>query len=122
MSGTPRKIPLRSFFPEGGEGLLPGPGHDGGARYLVLWTRDDEPTDWLAAGEAMSSALLETTAAGLAVSPMTDVVEVPASRALLHRLLDNLGEAQAALRIGVPATDDSAPDTPRRPAGEVIER
>jgi len=121
VPATPRKIPLRSFYPEGGESLLPGPGHDGGARYLVLWTSEDAPVDWLAAGEATSAALLETTAAGLAVSPMTDVVEVPASRALLHRLLDNLGEAQIALRIGVPATADAAPETPRRSAGEVID-
>jgi len=116
----PRTIPLRSFFPEGGEALLPGPGHDGGARYLVLWTRDDEPDNWLAAGEAMSIALLETTAAGLAASPMTDVVEVPASRALLHRLLDNLGQAQVALRVGVPATTDLAPEAPRRDPADTI--
>ncbi|SHN75974.1 Acg family FMN-binding oxidoreductase [Cryptosporangium aurantiacum] len=121
VPATPRKIPLRSFFPEGGEELLPGPGHDGGARYLVLWTTDDEPSDWLAAGEAMSAALLETTASGLGVSPMTDVIEVPASRALLRRLLDNLGEAQAALRIGVPATGDTAPESPRRAATDVID-
>ncbi|GAA3394883.1 nitroreductase family protein [Cryptosporangium minutisporangium] len=121
VAPTPRKVPLRSFFPAGAEGLLPGPGHDGGARYLVLWTTDDTPADWLAAGEAMSAVLLETTASGLAASPMTDVVEVPASRALLHRLLDNLGNAQAALRIGVPATDEAAPPTPRRAAGDVID-
>lgn len=121
VPATPRKIPLRSFFPDGGESLLPGPGHDGGARYLVLWTTGDTPADWLAAGEVMSAALLETTASGLAVSPMTDVVEVPASRTLLHRLLDNLGEAHVALRIGVPATQDAAPETPRRPAVDVIE-
>jgi hypothetical protein len=121
VAPTPRKVPLRSFFPDGAEGLLPGPGNDGGARYLVLWTTGDTPADWLAAGEAMSAALLETTASGLAVSPMTDVVEVPASRALLHRLLDNLGEAQAALRIGVPATDEAAPQSPRRAAADVID-
>jgi len=86
----------------------------------VLWTTDDAPSDWLAAGEAMSAALLETTAEALAVSPMTDVVEVPASRALMHRLLDNLGEAQIALRIGVPAAADAAPETPRRAADDVI--
>lgn len=120
VAPTPRRIPLRSFFPDGAEGLLPGPGHDGGARYLVLWTTDDTPADWLATGEAMSAALLEVTASGLAVSPMTDIVEVPASRALLHRLLDNLGEAQVALRIGVPATDAAAPPTPRRSAADVV--
>ncbi|GAA0243203.1 Acg family FMN-binding oxidoreductase [Cryptosporangium japonicum] len=111
---TPRTVPLRSFFPDGADRLLPGPGHDGGARYLVLWTVGDTPADWLAAGEAMSAALLETTAAGLAVSPMTDVVEVPASRAMLHRVLNHLGEAQVALRIGVPSTTDALPATPRR--------
>ncbi|MFG1928630.1 Acg family FMN-binding oxidoreductase [Cryptosporangium sp. NPDC048952] len=120
VPATPRRIPLRAFFPDGGEGLLPGPGRDGGARYLVLWTTHDGPADWLAAGEATSLALLETTASGLAASPMTDVIEIPASRTLLHRLLNNLGHAQIALRIGVPA-DDTAPGTPRRASAEVIE-
>jgi hypothetical protein len=117
---SPRKIPLRSFFPDGGATLLPGPGHDGGARYLALWTTSDDPAAWLAAGETMSALLLEATADGLGVSPMTDVIEVPASRALVHRLLDNLGEAQVALRIGVPATDTPTPATPRRPVGDVL--
>ncbi|MFG1928832.1 Acg family FMN-binding oxidoreductase [Cryptosporangium sp. NPDC048952] len=120
VPATPRKIPLRTFFPDGAEGLLPGPGHDGGARYLVLWTTDDEPSDWLATGQAMSLALLETTASGLAASPMTDVIEVPASRMLLHRLLDNLGHAQVALRVGVPVAGEAAPETPRRAVAEMI--
>ena len=116
----PRKIPLRSFFPDGGEALLPGPGHDGGARYLALWTVDDGPAEWLAAGESMSAILLEATAEGLGVSPMTDIIEIPASRALVHRLLDNLGEAQVALRIGVPTTASPAPATPRRSRDDVV--
>ncbi|MFI5953095.1 Acg family FMN-binding oxidoreductase [Cryptosporangium sp. NPDC051539] len=121
VPATPRTVPLRSFYPDGGERLLPGPGHDGGARYLVLWTTGDEPADWLAAGEATSAAMLEATASGLAVSPMTDVIEVPASRALLHRVLDHLGEAQMALRVGVPAAPDDTPVSARRGAADVIE-
>ncbi|MFI5960086.1 Acg family FMN-binding oxidoreductase [Cryptosporangium sp. NPDC051539] len=121
VPATPRTVPLRSFYPDGGERLLPGPGHDGGARYLVFWTTGDDPADWLAAGEATSAAMLEATASGLAVSPMTDVVEVPASRALLYRLLDHLGEAQMALRVGVPATPDDAPVSARRALSDVVD-
>ena len=122
VPASPRKVPLRSFFPDGGETLLPGPGHDLGARYLALWTTADDPQAWLAAGEAMSAILLEATADGLGVSPMTDVIEVPASRALMHRMLDNLGAAQVALRVGIPTPDetDSAPAAPRRTAGEMV--
>jgi len=114
VSQTRRRIPLRAFFPDGGDRLLPGPGQDRGARYLVLWSTADDAEAWLAAGEAMSAILLDTTVAGLGASPMSDVIEAPISRTLMHGLLGHLGHAHIVLRIGMPATAHPIPATPRR--------
>ncbi|GAA0223359.1 NAD(P)H nitroreductase [Cryptosporangium japonicum] len=99
---TPRRIPLRALCPEGQDVVLPGPGRDRGARYLVLWSPLDDPASWLAAGEVISTILLGATAAELWVSPMSDVVETPISRTLVHSLLGNRGYAHAVLRLALP--------------------
>jgi hypothetical protein len=78
---------------------------DTGARFLVLWTSGDEPADRLVAGEAMSAVLLETTVLCLAAAPLPDLVEVPAARSMLYRLLGGRGHAHAVLRVGLPGTD-----------------
>ncbi|WP_051571455.1 hypothetical protein [Cryptosporangium arvum] len=101
-ASTLRRIPLRALWPEERDLLLPGPGRDSGARYLVLWSPHDDPASWLAAGEVTSTILLDATAAELSVSPMSDVVETPISRTLVHSLLGNRGYAHAVLRIAMP--------------------
>ncbi|WP_143175744.1 hypothetical protein [Cryptosporangium aurantiacum] len=118
-ASTRRRIPLRALCPEGHDLLLPGPGEDGGARYLVLWSPGDDPASWLAAGEVTSSILLDATVAELDVSPMSDVVETPISRTLVHSLLGNRGYAHAVLRIGMPVADQPTPPAPRRAAEDL---
>ena len=81
----------------------------------------DTPTTWLTAGEALSAVLLAAVAADLSVSPMSDVVEVPASRHLLSGILAGIGHPLIALRIGVAEPTRGLPPVPRRPAESVIE-
>jgi nitroreductase len=116
----PRRVPLRGFLPEGEDALPAGPGHDKGARYLVLWSEDDYPPDWLAAGQALSAILLEAAAAGLAASPMSDTIENPSSRALMQGVLSGIGHAHTVLRIGIPVAQTPLTATPRRPTGDVV--
>jgi nitroreductase len=97
-----------------------GSGTDAGARYAILFTDVDSPAGWLAAGEALSAVLLTAVAQGLAVAPMSDVVEVPATRAALRDLLAGVGFPVLALRIGRPADDRRVPAAPRRPPEDVV--
>jgi nitroreductase len=119
MTG-PRPVPVRDF----GAGATPAPADgqvlDRCARYTVLCTDADTPAAWLAAGEALSALLLAAAMARLAVSPMSDVVEVPAARRLLRDLLGGIGHPMLALRIGVP-TDGTPAPAPRRAVDEVVE-
>jgi nitroreductase len=85
------------------------------ARYAVLFTNGDTPTDWLTAGQALSAVLLTATADGLATSPMSDLVEVPAARTLLRDLLAGIGHPAIVIRIGVPAPGEPA-TSPHRPS------
>jgi nitroreductase len=121
--GTPtaRPVPLRDFTgtaeaPTGRPSLA-----DRAARYAVLFTDGDGPEDWLAAGEALSSVLLNAAEQGLAASPMSDLVEVPFARWRLRNLLSGIGHPVIVVRFGVPADRQPAPATPRRPATEIIE-
>jgi hypothetical protein len=59
---------------------------------------------------------------GLSAAPMTDVVEVPATRVLLRGVRYGLDHPYAALRTGVPMVRTTdLPAVPHRPAGSVIE-
>jgi hypothetical protein len=89
------------------------------ARYAVLFADGDSPAAWLGAGEALSAVLLTATAERLAVSPMSDVVEVPATRQLLRELLAGIGYPSLDLRVGVP--HDAAQPAGRRPVAEPVE-
>lgn len=99
-----------------------GPGTDGGTVYVVLFTDGDEPRDWLAAGEAFSDVWLSLTARGLAASPISEVVEMPATREVLRRMLGGIGHPAVAMRIGVPVNpDDPPPASIRRSGTDVID-
>jgi nitroreductase len=119
---APRRVPVREFSIDPRAGTDPGPGQDRGARYAILFGDDDDPVCWLGAGEGLSAVLLTAAAHGLATAPMTDVVEVPATREMLRQMLSGPGHPYAALRIGIaiPRSTD-LPRTPRRPASAVIE-
>jgi nitroreductase len=114
-----RRVPLRDFTMAGAPGVAAEP-VDTAAAYAVVWGDTDEPTAWLRAGEVMSAVMLDATAAGLALSPMTDLIEVESTRAVVRQMLANLGHPYAVLRIGHPQPN-RAERTPRRPVNEVIE-
>ncbi|MDG4798894.1 nitroreductase [Micromonospora sp. WMMD1082] len=113
-------VPGRDF---GRPGTLPvGPGHDQSASYAVLYGDEDEPVDWLRAGEALSAAWLVATRLGVSVVPLSGVVEVPATRQTLRQALAGLGHPYLVLRLGVadPA-HTGPPHTPRLPREQVVD-
>lgn len=119
VAPVPRPVPVRDFAPDGEVLLDPGFGDDRFAEYLVVATDGDEAVDWLRAGEATSAVWLAATARGLAVSAMSEVVEVPGARVLLRRLLGGRGHPQLVLRVGVDVQPAPPPASPRRRAGKV---
>jgi len=116
----PRVVPLRDFTP-GAPVPQSGDVVDRHACYAVLFTDSDTARSWLAAGEALSAVLLTATMDRLAASPMSDVVEAPASRRLMRELLSGIGYPTLALRLGVPADVIPPAATARRPADETID-
>jgi nitroreductase len=114
-----RPVPARDFTP--GAPVAGGEPVDRHARYAILFTDDDTPLSWLRAGEALSATLLTATMLRLATSPISDVIEVPATRRVLRELLGGLGHPMIALRIGVPADAPPPPAAPRRPTDEIID-
>jgi hypothetical protein len=114
-----RPVPGRDFTP--GAPIVTGEPVDRYARYVMLFTDDDTPLSRLCAGEALSATLLTATMLRLATSPMSDVIEVPATRNLLREMLGGLRYPMIALRVGVPAEGPARPAAPRRPADEIIE-
>lgn len=118
---TPRTVPVREFDIEGTGALAPGEGHDETAVYLVLACDSDTRRDCLRAGEALSSVLLTAVCEDLAVSPMSDVIEVPATRLRLASMLSGIGYPFLVLRVGVAEPATRVPASPRRDPVEVIE-
>ncbi|GAB3155605.1 NAD(P)H nitroreductase [Micromonospora sonneratiae] len=113
-------VPGRDF---GREGTLPvGPGHDRAAAYGLLYGDEDEPKNWLRAGEALSAAWLTATRLGVSVVPLSAVVEVVSTRHTLRRLLADLGYPYLALRLGIADPAQPAPPhTPRMPVTQVVD-
>ena len=120
---TARPVPVRDFTGTHGPPTIHdrAPMADRYAVYAVLFTDGDRPRDWLVAGEALSAVLLTATAAGLATSPMSDLIEVPASRQLVRDLLTDLGHPAMVIRIGLPVTPLPAPSSPRRNPGDAVD-
>ncbi|MET8148591.1 Acg family FMN-binding oxidoreductase [Actinoplanes sp. NPDC049668] len=83
----------------------------------VLATQGDGPPQWVLAGQALQHVLLVATRLGLATTPISQPVEIPAIRELLTRTTTGRW-AQMIIRLGYgppPAT------TPRRPLTEVLQ-
>ncbi|GAA1411884.1 Acg family FMN-binding oxidoreductase [Catellatospora coxensis] len=108
-------VPGRDFGRPGT--LEPGHGHAHSAVYGLLFTPGDQPGDWLRAGEALSACWLKATDLGVAVLPLSSVVEVPVTRQILHRMLAGAGHPMLVLRFGLADPDQApVPGTPRLPA------
>lgn len=89
---------------------------------VALGTADDDDVSRLRAGEATSTVLLTATALGLASCPITEPLEIAATReAVRSEVLGNNGYPQMLLRIGwAPINSDPLPATPRRDLMEVV--
>ena len=120
VAQVPRTVPVRNFAPDSQPLLEAGPGDDRYTTYLAFATDTDTKTDWLRAGEAVSAVLLTATTLGIASSVLSEVVEVPGARALLHALVAPAGFPQLTVRLGLNASGPELPLTPRRPCSEVI--
>jgi nitroreductase len=84
---------------------------------VVLGTPDDDVASWLAAGQALGRLLLTATSHDLQASPLTQVLEIPATRAQLTRELGLVGHPQMLLRLGY---GSAGPSTPRRAVDDVL--
>ncbi len=84
----------------------------------VVTTPQDDPAAWLAAGQAMQSALLLATANGLSASFFNAPIEVAELRFHLKSGLAETGYPQVVFRLGYA---DAAPETPRRGADQVTD-
>lgn len=73
---------------------------------------------WMAAGQAMSAALLQATADGLATSFLSQAIEVDTLRPRLAALTGHGGYPQLLLRVGYPRRP--ARPSPRRPLSDVL--
>lgn len=93
---------------------------DGGL-VTVLGTASDDRLSQLRAGEALSAVVLHATRAGLATCPLSEVLEVGATRrALRDAVLDGTLSPQLLLRIGW-APQVRLPATPRLPVDTTID-
>jgi nitroreductase len=117
----PRRVPVRDFAPASPHGLTVGEGGDRGAAYAIIFGDADDAAGWLRGGEALSALVLTAAATGLSVSPMSDVIEVPAARELMRGVLSGVGEPYLAVRIGLATASDEPPASPRREPVEFIE-
>ncbi|WP_123024445.1 Acg family FMN-binding oxidoreductase [Mycolicibacterium stellerae] len=93
------------------------------SRIVVLSTHhEDARLDVLRCGEALSSVLLECTAAGLATCTLTHMTELAQSREIVRELTGQRGTPQLLIRIGrAPVADEEPAATPRKPLSEVFE-
>ncbi|MGZ5406101.1 MAG: Acg family FMN-binding oxidoreductase, partial [Nocardioides sp.] len=88
---------------------------------IVLSTTGDTPSDWLAAGRAITVLLLRATAHGLAASFLNQPIEVPALRVRLRDLLGSSDSPQLLLRLGYGTNDGpTVRPTPRRAGADVL--
>ena len=111
------EIPIRDFDTRG-TGGLPTTTHSSRQPCLMLLgTSSDDRTSWLRAGEALERVLLEITRQGFVASPLTQVIEVPATRAGLSDELRLTMHPHLLLRVGrAPAALSSR----RRPLTDVL--
>jgi nitroreductase len=106
-------------FPDAGDPDAPPPDVER-PTVVLMGTSDDDRRAWLAAGRALGRLLLHATAEGLAASPLTQALDLPATRARLRTRLSLVGHPQMLLRMGYPPEAPAAVVSGRRPVGEVL--
>ena len=84
---------------------------------LILALDADDIVSWLRAGQALERVLLEVTRQGYTASPLTQVVEVPVTRAGLREELGLTMHPHILLRVGRAPT---TPVTRRRRLSDVL--
>ena len=84
----------------------------------VLSTHNDEPADWLAAGQALSAVLLGATSRGLSSSFFDAPIEEPSLRDRVTEAAGAPGAAQLLLRLG---HGQGGPPSPRRDVDELLQ-
>jgi hypothetical protein len=120
-SAKPFALTRAMRSPELGEvfGLLEQHLVAGSPAVIVLGTRDDDPTSWLACGQALEAILLHATARGFAAAFLNQVLEIPALRSRIAELVPEVGVPQMVLRLGVPA-EPVERRAPRRNVADVL--
>jgi nitroreductase len=90
---------------------------------LVFFDTYDDSPAWLRAGEGLGAMWLAATTAGLALVPLSQVIEVPETRtAFQAEVLGSLAHPLLLARVGWRSTARPVPArTPRRPVSEVLE-
>jgi nitroreductase len=108
-------VPIRDFDTRGTGGLPSRTRSSMKQTMVLLCTDSDTPAHWLRAGEALERVLLEITRHGLSASLLTQVTEVPSTRAELRQELQLLRHPHVLLRIG------RAPITPASRRRRLVE-
>ena len=125
VAGVPARntpVPSHADFPArvfAGPALPQPPGaeaRDDAGVVVVLATATDDNLALLRAGEATGVVLLTATALGLSSCPLTEPLEIDATRDTVRStVLDGDGFPQMLMRIGwAPLNADPLPATPRR--------
>jgi hypothetical protein len=92
------------------------------SKILVLSTPEDTRADVLRCGEVLSTVLLECTMAFMATCTLTHLIELDESREIVRGLLNDGGQPQVLIRVGIaPPMEAVPPPTPRHPLGDVLQ-
>ncbi|MCZ2849761.1 Acg family FMN-binding oxidoreductase [Modestobacter sp. VKM Ac-2978] len=115
-------VPVRHFAGRDQAQVTLGRDETDGTVLALLSTAGASPLEDLACGEALSAVLLTATRWGVATDPISQPLEVPATRAELRRtVLGGEGEPQLLLRLGwASISAEPVPRTGRRPVDETI--
>lgn len=111
-------LPARDFDQGRGYGRA-APDRSPPGSIAVLTTEHDDERDWLRAGQALEAVLVRAAQDWAFAALDSQLVEVPSLRSQLRRELATSGYPQLILRFGYAG---DAPLTPRRGAGEVLDR
>jgi hypothetical protein len=115
------RVPFNRTFPTSTHGERRTAVRADQALVLGLSTPGDSRGDALTAGEALSTVLLECTAAGLATCTVSHVTESEPGRPVLAELIGRNGWPQVLIRVGrAPQLEYTPAPTPRRQLADVL--